>query len=79
MRKRPLIRPDRATITPPGWRGRPRDPEEHHRAATPHALLLDQVSVIAIASAAVGVHHGHSAGPALEATITIGMAIFAAS
>lgn len=56
---------------------RPRDPEEHHRAATPLELLFDLVSVIAIASAAVGLHHGLSEGHALEATITFGMAFFA--
>lgn len=35
-----------------------RNPDEVHRAATPLELLFDLVSVIAIASAAVGLHHG---------------------
>ena len=35
----------------------PRDPGEGHRAATPLELLFDLVSVIAIAAAAVGLHH----------------------
>ncbi|GEO85644.1 MULTISPECIES: low temperature requirement protein A [Alphaproteobacteria] len=56
---------------------RPRDPEEHHRAATPLELLFDLVSVIAVASAAAGLHHGLSEGHALEATLTFGMAFFA--
>ncbi|MDI5933391.1 low temperature requirement protein A [Halomonas kalidii] len=36
----------------------PRNPDDAHRAATPLELLFDLVSVIAIASAAVGLHHG---------------------
>ena len=35
----------------------PRNAEEEHRAATPLELLFDLVSVIAIASAAAGLHH----------------------
>ncbi|MGB3294575.1 MAG: low temperature requirement protein A [Phormidesmis sp.] len=36
---------------------KPRDIHEAHRAATPLELLFDLVSVIAIASAAAGLHH----------------------
>lgn len=34
-----------------------RDPQEHHRAATPLELLYDLVLVIAVAAAAAGLHH----------------------
>lgn len=34
-----------------------RDPNEHHRAATPLELLYDLVLVIAVAAAAAGLHH----------------------
>jgi low temperature requirement protein LtrA len=39
----------------------PRDPHEPHRAATPLELLFDLVTVIAIASAAAGLHHALAA------------------
>ncbi len=35
----------------------PRDPHEAHRVATPLELLFDLVTVIAVASAAAGLHH----------------------
>ena len=40
----------------------PRDPHEPHRASTPLELLFDLVTVIAIASAAAGLHHALAAG-----------------
>ena len=40
----------------------PRDPNEHHRVSTPLELLFDLVSVIAIASAAAGLHHAIAEG-----------------
>lgn len=55
----------------------PRDPEQHHRAATPLELLFDLVSVIAIASAAVGLHHAISEAHAVEGVLSFGMAFFA--
>lgn len=61
-----------------GWRPlHPRDPHEHHRAATPLELLFDLVSVIAVASAAVGLHHAIAEGHALQGTATFFMAFFA--
>ncbi|WP_440408653.1 low temperature requirement protein A [Neorhizobium petrolearium] len=56
---------------------RPRDPEEHHRAATPLELFFDLVSVIAIASAAAGLHHAISENHASEGVITFLIAFFA--
>lgn len=44
----------------------PRDHAEAHRAATTLELLFDLASVIAIASAAIGLHHGIAEGHALE-------------
>lgn len=55
----------------------PRDPGEHHRTATPLELLFDLVTVIAIASAAAGLHHAIDAGHAREGIITFLMAFFA--
>lgn len=55
----------------------PRDPQEHHRAATPLELLFDLVSVIAIASAAAGLHHAISEAHAVEGLLSFGMAFFA--
>lgn len=47
-----------------------RDPDESHRASTPLELLFDLVTVIAIAAAAMGLHHavteGHFAGGILR-------------
>lgn len=64
--KSPLVRPLR-----------PRDPEEHHRAATPLELLFDLVSVIAIASAAAGLHHAIAENHAADGVTTFLMAFFA--
>jgi low temperature requirement protein LtrA len=55
----------------------PRDPDEHHRAATPLELLFDLVSVIAIASAAAGLHHAISEAHVIEGLLSFGMAFFA--
>jgi low temperature requirement protein LtrA len=55
----------------------PRDPGEHHRAATPLELLFDLVSVIAIASAASGLHHAIAEAHAVQGIITFIMAFFA--
>lgn len=54
-----------------------RSPGDAHRAATPLELLFDLVSVIAIAAAAVGLHHGIAGAHAVEAIITYLMAFFA--
>jgi low temperature requirement protein LtrA len=56
---------------------RPRDPEEHHRVATPLELLFDLVSVIAIASAAAGLHHAIAENHAGDGVITFLIAFFA--
>jgi len=48
---------------------RPRDPEEHHRAATTLELFFDLVTVIVIASVTAGLHHGISSGHGLEALV----------
>lgn len=55
----------------------PRDPQEHHRTATSLELLFDLVSVIAIASAAAGLHHAISEAHAIEGLLSFGMAFFA--
>ncbi|MDO1582113.1 low temperature requirement protein A [Rhizobium oryzicola] len=55
----------------------PRDPHEHHRVSTPLELLFDLVTVIAIASAAAGLHHAVAAGHAAGGIITFLMAFFA--
>lgn len=44
-----------------------RNPDEHHRAATPLELLFDLISVIAIAAVTHGLSHAISAGHGLEA------------
>lgn len=54
-----------------------RDPNDHHRAATPLELFFDLVSVIAIAAAAVGLHHSIIEAHALQGTIAFLMAFFA--
>ncbi|CAN7431230.1 low temperature requirement protein A [Neorhizobium sp. LjRoot104] len=54
----------------------PRDPDEHHRAATPLELLFDLVSVIAIASAAAGLHHAIAENHAGEGVVTFLIAFF---
>lgn len=45
----------------------PRDPAEAHRAATALELFFDLVTVIAVAAAAAGLHHGISEGHAASA------------
>ena len=45
---------------------RPRDPSEHHRAATTLELFFDLITVIAIAAVTAGLHHGISEGHGLE-------------
>lgn len=55
----------------------PRHPDEQHRAATPLELFFDLVSVIAIASAAAGLHHAIAEGHALEGIPAFLMAFFA--
>lgn len=55
----------------------PRDPHEEHRASTPLELLFDLVIVIAIASAAEGLHHGIVTGRGPDAMLTFVFAFFA--
>lgn len=55
----------------------PRDPHEPHRAATPLELLFDLVTVIAIASAAAGLHHALAADHAAEGIFKFAGAFFA--
>lgn len=55
----------------------PRSPDEVHRAATPLELLFDLVSVIAIAAAALGLHHAIAEAHAVQGIITFLMAFFA--
>ncbi len=55
----------------------PRSADEAHRTATPLELLFDLVSVIAIAAAAVGLHHAIAEAHALQGIITFVMAFFA--
>lgn len=55
----------------------PRDPDEFHRASTPLELLFDLVFVIAIASAAAGLHHALTAGHIIQGTVTFIAAFFA--
>ena len=55
----------------------PRDPHEPHRASTPLELLFDLVTVIAIASAAAGLHHALGANHAIEGVFKFVGAFFA--
>jgi len=55
----------------------PRDRHEAHRVATPLELFFDLASVIAIASAAAGLHHALSAGHPVEGLIGFTFAFFA--
>ncbi|MFZ1727647.1 MAG: low temperature requirement protein A [Albidovulum sp.] len=55
----------------------PRDSLERHRAATPLELFFDLVSVIAIAAAAVGLHHAIAEAHAMQGIVTFLMAFFA--
>lgn len=54
----------------------PRDAHEPHRAATPLELFFDLVSVIAIASAAAGLHHAIAEAHAAQGVLTFVMAFF---
>jgi low temperature requirement protein LtrA len=56
---------------------KPRDPHEPHRASTPLELLFDLVTVIAIASAAAGLHHAVAADHTTEGIIKFVGAFFA--
>ena len=53
-----------------------RNMDQAHRAATPLELLFDLVTVIAIASAAAGLHHAISAGHAVDGIVRFAMAFF---
>ncbi len=55
----------------------PRDAADSHRAATPLELLFDLVSVIAIASAALGLHHAVAEAHAAEGIPRFLLAFFA--
>jgi low temperature requirement protein LtrA len=69
----------RNTMTTPRS-GRPfgaRDPHEAHRVSTPLELLFDLVIVIAVASAAEGLHHAVASGHAAMGVATFAMAFFA--
>ena len=53
-----------------------RSMDQAHRAATPLELLFDLVTVIAIASAAAGLHHAIAAGHAVDGIVRFAMAFF---
>lgn len=53
-----------------------RDPDEPHRASTPLELLFDLVSVIAIASAAAGLHHAIADGHVVDGLVKFVCAFF---
>ncbi len=55
---------------------KPRDIHEAHRTATPLELLFDLVSVIAIASAAAGLHHAIAAAHFTEGILKFAAAFF---
>ena len=54
-----------------------RSPEEAHRAATPLELFFDLVFVVAVARAAVALHHAVAEGHAAEAALNYGLVFFA--
>ena len=54
-----------------------RDPDEHHRVATPLELFVDLASVIAIASAAAGLHHAIAEGHYAEGLLVFLITFFA--
>ena len=54
----------------------PRDRHEPHRAATPLELFFDLVVVLAIASAAAGLHHALAEGHAAQGVIGFLFAFF---
>ena len=53
-----------------------RDVHQPHRAATSLELLFDLVTVIAVASAAAGLHHAIAGGHATEGIVRFTMAFF---
>lgn len=55
----------------------PRSRDEHHRVSTPLELLFDLAIVIAIASAAAGLHHAISDAHASEGIVAFVFAFFA--
>jgi low temperature requirement protein LtrA len=55
----------------------PRDPHENHRVSTPLELLFDLVIVIAVASAAEGLHHAIVQGHAAQGIMLFAFAFFA--
>ncbi|WP_205853283.1 low temperature requirement protein A [Zhengella mangrovi] len=54
-----------------------RDRHETNRVATPLELMFDLASVIAIAAAAAGLHHGLAAGHPWQGLLSFAMAFFA--
>ncbi|MEZ5953097.1 MAG: low temperature requirement protein A [Hyphomonas sp.] len=54
-----------------------RDPDEHHRVATPLELFVDLASVIAIAAAAAGLHHALAEAHYLEGLLVFLITFFA--
>ena len=55
---------------------RARDVHQPHRAATSLELLFDLVTVIAVASAAAGLHHAIADGHATDGVVRFAMAFF---
>lgn len=55
---------------------KPRSPDEPHRAATPLEIFFDLVFVVAVAQAAVGLHHGIAEGHAPETLLSYIMVFF---
>lgn len=53
-----------------------RNMDQAHRVATPLELLFDLVTMIAIASAAAGLHHAIAAGHAVDGIVRFAMAFF---
>ena len=54
-----------------------RDPDEPHRAATPLELFFDLCFVVAVAQAAVALHHELADGHLIEGTVAYLMVFFA--
>jgi low temperature requirement protein LtrA len=55
----------------------PRSPTEAHRSATPLELFFDLVIVVAVAQAAVALHHGIAEGHFADAVMSYAMVFFA--
>ena len=53
-----------------------RDVHQPHRVATSLELLFDLVTVIAVASAAAGLHHAIAGGHATDGVVRFAMAFF---